>query len=83
MLIAFALGRAVQSGALGRALTVLSVAPLLGVVAIYRRRGPDRTPCSSCSERNQAAPCRGIAPIIRRERAFRRLAGQWLARADS
>ena len=81
LLIAFALGRAVQSGVGGRVLAALSCAPLAGVVAIYRRRGPDRTPCSSCAERNLATPCRGIAPIVRRERAFRRLAGQWLARA--
>ena len=83
LVIAFAFGRAVQSGVAGRVLAALSAAPLAGAVALYRRRGPDRTPCSSCAERNRATPCRGIAPIVRRERAFRRLAGQWLARAGS
>jgi hypothetical protein len=81
--IAYALGRAVQLGPLGCALAAACVVPLLGVVALYRRRGPDRRPCASCVERNLPTPCRGIAPIVRRERAFRRLAGQWLARVGS
>jgi hypothetical protein len=77
--IAYALGRAVQFGLAGGAFAAVCAIPLLGLVTRYRRRGPDRTPCASCPERNQSTPCRGIAPIVRRERAFRRLAGQWLA----
>jgi hypothetical protein len=61
-------------------MAAIVAAGLVGVVALYRRRGPDRTPCASCPERNLTQPCRGIAPIIRRERAFRRIAGRWLAR---
>jgi hypothetical protein len=78
--IAYALGRAVQLGPSGRVLAATFVLLLLAVIALYRRRGPDRTPCASCAERNLPTPCRGIAPIVRRERAFRRLAGQWMAR---
>lgn len=79
LVIAFAFGRAVQLGPMGCAMAVASLLPLFSIVALYRRRGPDRRPCASCAERLQAAPCRGILPIVRRERAFRRLAGQWLA----
>ena len=81
--IAYALGCGVQLGTIGAALVGAGAIALLGTVALYRRRGPDRSPCSTCPERNLSRPCRGIAPIVRRERAFRRLAGQWLARAGS
>jgi len=81
--ITYALGRAVQLGPLGAVAAGAGVMVLLGIVALYRRRGPDRSPCASCPERNLPRPCRGIAPIVRRERAFRRLAAQWLARAGS
>jgi hypothetical protein len=79
----YALARAVQLGPRGAALALAGGFVVLGIVAIYRRRGPDRSPCASCPERNLPRPCRGIAPIVRRERAFRRLAAQWLARAGS
>lgn len=53
----------------------------LGVVAVavvaYRRRGPHRGPCERCPDRSQV-PCPGFAPMVRRERAFERLAGRWL-----
>ena len=81
--ITYALGRAVQLGPLGAVAAGVAVIALLGIVALYRRRGPDRSPCASCPERNLPRPCRGIAPIVHRERAFRRLAAQWLARAGS
>ena len=81
--IAYALGRAVQLGLLGVVAAGAGVIVLFGIVALYRRRGPDRSPCASCPERNLPRPCRGIAPIVHRERAFRRLAAQWLARAGS
>jgi len=65
------------------------LAPFLVALAItayavqrYRRRGPDREPCRTCPERAGDAPCRGFAPIVRRERAFQRFArnlGQRLA----
>ena len=80
--IAFAIVRATAFGAIGIACAALLAAALAFVVTRYRRRGPDRTPCASCPERSLERPCRGIAPIVRRERAFRRLAGQWLLRSD-
>jgi hypothetical protein len=39
-------------------------------LARYRRRGPDRSPCSACPELNAAAPCSGFRSIVRAERAF-------------
>jgi hypothetical protein len=47
---------------------------LAGLVRAYRQRVPDRTPCASCAERELGAACSGIRPIVRRERAFRRVA---------
>jgi len=47
-------------------------------IALYRRRGPNRGPCRTCPERLLAKPCSGLLPIVRRERAFRRLAQRWL-----
>ena len=81
--ITYAFGRALSLGPFGWFVAALGVAGLIGGVMLYRRRGPDRTPCVACPERNQLEPCRGIAPIVRRERAFRRLAGQWLARVGT
>ncbi len=49
-------------------------------LALYRRRGPDRAPCMRCPERS-AAVCSGFLPIVRRERAFRRLARRLIASA--
>ncbi len=80
--IGYALGGTLQLGPRGWALAAVSALPLFVAVALYRRRGPDRSPCATCVERNRPIPCRGIAPIVRRERAFQRLAGRWLARAD-
>ena len=57
---------------------VIVAAAGLGVVALailrYRSRGPDRSPCASCPERDLPIPCRGYAAIVRRERAFQRAA---------
>jgi hypothetical protein len=50
----------------------------LAFVALYRRRGPNRGPCATCPERLLSKPCSGLGPIVRRERAFRRLAQRWL-----
>jgi hypothetical protein len=52
-------------------------------VARYRRRGPNRAPCATCPERLLSKPCSGLMPIVRRERAFRRLAQRWLDAAAS
>ncbi len=48
------------------------------VVLLYRKRGPNRGPCTQCPERLLSIPCSGLRPIVRRERAFRRLAQRWL-----
>ena len=50
----------------------------VGIVAHYRTRGPDRTPCRTCPERDLPSACSGLRPIVQRERAFQRLTGRWL-----
>ena len=45
---------------------------------LYRRRGPNRSPCQTCPERLGARPCSGLWPIVQRERAFRRLAQRYI-----
>ncbi|HEY4104365.1 MAG TPA: hypothetical protein VGM44_10755 [Polyangiaceae bacterium] len=47
----------------------------------YRRRGPHRGPCEHCPELRHPAVCSGLRPIVRRERAFRRVAQRALDRA--
>jgi len=49
--------------------------------ALYRKRQPNRAPCVTCPERLGATPCSGIRPIVRRERAFRRVAQRLIDRA--
>jgi hypothetical protein len=70
-------------GLVGLALVALCVAAAGLAHAAYRRRGPDRGPCAVCPERLAAAPCSGFAPIVRRERAFARLARRLLAQVDT
>ena len=43
----------------------------------YRLRGPNRAACTQCPERLKA-PCSGLSPIVRRERAFQRLSQRWI-----
>lgn len=71
-------------GSLGAAARGLSLVALAGTLALiggaallYRRRGPDRSPCATCPERDHQ-PCSGFAPLVLRERAFQRLSGKWL-----
>ena len=45
---------------------------------LYRRRGPNRSPCQTCPERPLARTCSGLRPIMQRERAFRRLAQRYI-----
>jgi hypothetical protein len=68
------LGLALLSGwpAATGALLVLAAAWLL-----YRRRGVARERCATCAERS-ASPCSGFSRILRRERAFQRVASRWL-----
>ena len=86
------LGRASTTACLGFAcvggLRVAHGAPLVlslaivgasgAFIALYRKRGPNRGPCQQCPERLLTSPCSGLRPIVRRERAFRRLAQRWL-----
>ena len=62
------------------AIPVVAAMLLVGACGIlaYRQRGPNRTTCDGCPERLGTVPCSGIAPIIRRERAFQRLSQRWL-----
>jgi hypothetical protein len=57
----------------------------LGLFALvwwrYRARTPDRTPCQVCPERTLPVPCRGVRTIVRRERAYQRVASRLLSRA--
>jgi hypothetical protein len=57
-----------------------SLALVGGAALLYRRRGPDRTPCATCPERDHQ-PCTGVAPLVLRERAFQRLSRRWLHKA--
>jgi hypothetical protein len=60
-------------------------AGLAGLAAVawairrYRLRGPDRAACAGCPAGPPGAACPGLAPAYLRERAFRRLAGRWIA----
>jgi hypothetical protein len=57
-----------------------AAAGLIGArVLLYRRRGPDRTPCETCPERELGSRCRGFSEVFRRERAFVRFSGRLLA----
>lgn len=47
----------------------------------YRQRGPNRGPCQTCPERLAPTVCSGLGPIVRRERAFRRLAQRFIDQA--
>ena len=82
-----ALGRGLALGALGFSACAgllsggVACGLACGLVAlggvfllVYRRRGPDRRPCQTCPERLAPGTCSGLRPIVRRERAFRRVA---------
>jgi hypothetical protein len=60
---------------------VVGAATYAGIAVAYRRRGPNRAPCATCPERSLTVPCRGVRPIVRRERAFQRLAGRMIERS--
>jgi hypothetical protein len=78
--VGFAVGEGVRAGGLyGATLASLAVLACAAFAALYRRRGPDRTPCARCPERILLTPCRGFAEIVKRERAFQRLAGRMLS----
>lgn len=70
-------GAALQGGHVALALFSALAASAGIVLFAYRRRGPHRTPCATCPERDHA-PCSGFRLIISRERAFQRVARRWL-----
>ena len=70
-------GAALQGSPVAFAL-FFALAACAGVVLMaYRRRGPHRTPCASCPERDRG-PCSGFRLIVSRERAFQRVARRWI-----
>jgi hypothetical protein len=78
----FAMGSGLRAGgAIGFTLVAVTALVVATLSMLYRRRGPDRTPCTTCPERLGSKPCRGFSEIVHRERAFRRLASRVLARA--
>ena len=64
----------------GIAVAVAALAIVVLLRVLYGRRGPDRTPCTTCPERTHD-PCSGYAPIVSRERAFQRVANQAIRRS--
>ncbi|MBI5067247.1 MAG: hypothetical protein HZB56_03335 [Deltaproteobacteria bacterium] len=83
------LAAALAAGGLRRAdgpgllAALLAAAAFAGALLAYRRRGPDRSPCATCPERPAGPACAGFRPAVRRERAFSRLAGRWIAAASA
>jgi hypothetical protein len=54
----------------GAAIAVSITLALFILVRVYRRIGPDRSPCARCPERTSSVPCSGFRDIVRAERAF-------------
>jgi hypothetical protein len=79
LLPAFALGLAFTGGVWWTSLVAVGL--FTASWLLYRRRKPDRTPCLTCPERTRPEPCRGVRPIVRRERAYRRMITKMLDRA--
>ena len=73
-----ALAAAYALGAGPLAIRIAALAIIGGLRVHYGRRGPNRSPCATCPER-ELEPCSGLHPIVMRERAFQRLSGRWLA----
>ena len=77
-----AAGQALSAPSPARIAAAALAAAALGVAIIrYRRRGPDRSACRACPDGPAGPRCPGFSPIARRERAFSRLAGRWIAGA--
>jgi hypothetical protein len=54
----------------GAAIAVSIALALFTLARVYRRIGPDRSPCAQCPERSSSVPCSGFRDIVRAERAF-------------
>ncbi|HJW08565.1 MAG TPA: hypothetical protein VJ483_02975 [Holophagaceae bacterium] len=70
-----------QGSPWGLAIAAFAGLQALAAVLLYRRQGPQRRPCATCPERFAMHRCRGVQPILRRERAFQRLSGRLIAEA--
>jgi hypothetical protein len=68
-----------RGAAPGLGVTAATIAASVLAARAYRRRGPDRSACQDCSERTAQRACAGFRPHARREAAFARLAGRWIA----
>jgi len=64
-------------------LVVLAWAVAGAWIHLYRRRGPDRSPCTACPEQTAPGVCRGFREIRARETAFRRLTSRWIRHGSS
>ncbi len=69
----FSVARVCSPASIG--IAIAAGACMLGFVGLYKRRGPNRTPCASCPERSGATTCSGLRPIVRREKALMRKTG--------
>ncbi len=67
-----------MGGATGYVGAILAAGQLALILGVYRRHGPQRLPCQTCPERFEMNRCRGFKEILRRERAFQRLAGRMI-----
>lgn len=71
---AFLVGLALVQGAWASA---AAFAVFFTCYRLYRRRGPNRSPCTICPERSDPS-CSGMRPMIEAERAFQRAAAEIL-----
>jgi len=67
----------------GGAAALAALACLALSLVLYRRRGPDRSPCQGCPERTAPVVCSGFRPMARREAAFSRAARRLMTSAPS
>ncbi len=82
--LAFAAVSGLRSLSVAGAVVAFAALAIIALLrAAYRARTPDRTPCERCPERTAPVACRGLAPIVRRERAFQRRARTILAAAGA
>lgn len=82
-LLPFFVAQAARGGGLVPWLCAAYAGAITGAAFLaYRRRGPDRTPCTTCPEFTAVGTCRGFREIRTRERAFTRLASRWLYPRD-
>jgi hypothetical protein len=56
-------------------IAIASCVGTMVLTVLYKRRGPDRSPCASCPEWGLPRTCSGFRPIVVREKALMRKAG--------